>query len=228
METRMVTHREVGKHTIIYDGAVIFPNVRLGNNVTIFPGAVIGRPPITTGAGLRQVEVTELSPVEIGDDCVIGANAVIYMGVRIGHHSLVGDTARIMEGCEIGNFSLVAMGVTICFNVRVGDRVRIMDNTVIAGNTEIEDSVFISTQVAITNSNSMGRDPAEVDGWRGSTIRKFATVGAGACILPGVEVGENAMVGANSVVTKDVPSRVLVLGVPARFVRTLSDEELKR
>ena len=216
--------------SLIYDGAVLFPNVRLGRNVTIFPGAVIGRPPLSTGATTRQVEVVELLPVEIGDHCVIGANAVIYMGVKIGHHSMVGDTARIRENVEIGNYSLVAMGVTVSFNVKIGDRVKIMDNATIAGNTVIEDGAFIGPQVGIANDNMMGRTPTEGKDWieRGATIRRFAAIGQCACIQPGVEIGENAMVGTNSVVTKDVRPGILVVGMPARFVRTLTEAELKR
>jgi UDP-2-acetamido-3-amino-2,3-dideoxy-glucuronate N-acetyltransferase len=75
---------QMGKNCTIYDGAIIFPNVRLGNNVTVFPGAVIGRPPLSSGATTRQLDVSELLPVEIGDNCIIGSNAVIYMGVKIG------------------------------------------------------------------------------------------------------------------------------------------------
>jgi acetyltransferase-like isoleucine patch superfamily enzyme len=220
---------QMGKNCTIYDGAIIFPNVRLGNNVTVFPGAVIGRPPLSSGATTRQLDVSELLPVEIGDNCIIGSNAVIYMGVKIGHHSMVCDTACIREGCEIGNYSLIAMGVTINYNTKIGDRVKIMDNAHITGNAIIEDDVFISTLVSTTNDNLMGRKPTQGKDWteRGPTIRRFATVGQGACILPGIEVGEDAIVGAGAVVTKNVPPRVVVMGVPARVVRELKPEELR-
>jgi len=216
--------------SLIYDGAVLFPNVRLGRNVTIFPGAIIGRPPMTTAATHRQVDVSELLPVEIGDNCVIGANAVIYMGVKIGQHSMVGDTARIREGCEIGDYSLVAMGVTISFNVRIGNRVRIMDNSVIAGNSLIEDGVFIGPRVGTSNDRKMSGRPGQGTDWTegGPTIRKAAAIGQGATILSGLEVGENSMVGAGAVVTKDVQPWTLVMGVPARLIRHLSDERVRR
>lgn len=82
----------------------------------------------------------------------------------------------------------------------------------------------------VANDNAMGRKPPTERDWteRGAIIRRFATIGEAACILPGVEIGENAMVGANSVVTKDVAPRTLVMGVPEKPVRTLADEELKR
>jgi len=198
--------------------------------VTIFPGAVIGRPPLSTGATTRQVQVADLLPVEISDHCVIGANAVIYMGVKIGHHSMIGDTARIRENVEIGDYSLVAMGVTVSFNVKIGDRVKIMDNATIAGNTLIEDGAFVGPQVGIANDSKMGRTPPDIHDWteRGATIRRFAAIGQCACILPGIEIGENAIVGTNAVVTKDVRAGILVTGMPARFVRTLAEDELRR
>lgn len=219
-----------GENCTIYEGAIVFPNVKLGSNVTIFPGAVVGRPPLSSGATTRQLEVSELLPVEIGDGCVIGSHAVIYMGVKIGHHSMICDTACIREGCEIGNYTLIAMGVTVNYNTKIGDRVKIMDNAHITGNAIIEDDVFISTLVSTTNDNAMGRKPTRGRDWtaKGPTIRRFAVIGQGACVLPGIEIGENAIVGAGAVVTRDVSPRVLVIGVPARVVRELNPEELKR
>lgn len=220
---------QMGKSCTIYEGAILFPNVKLGNNVTIFPGAVIGRPPLSSGATTRQVKISELLPVEIGDNCIIGSNAVIYMGVKIGHHSMICDTACIREGCEIGNYTVIAMGVTVNYNTKIGSHVKIMDNAHITGNAIIEDDVFISTLVSTTNDNKMGRKQPTGQDWieRGPTIRRFAAIGQGACVLPGIEVGENAIVGAGAVVTRDVPPRVLVMGVPARIIRELTPEELK-
>lgn len=219
-----------GENCCIYEGAHLFPNVRLGNNVTVFPGAVIGRPPLSSGATTRQSQAGDLLPVEIGDNCVIGSNAVIYMNTRIGHHSMICDTACVREECEIGDYSIIAMGVTINYRTKVGNRVKIMDNTHITGNMLIEDDVFIAMLVTSANDNAMGRKPAPGKDWTGSgpIVRRFATVGQGTCLLPGVEIGRNAIVGANSVVTKNVPAETLVMGVPARPVRRLMPEELRR
>ncbi|MEO0248165.1 MAG: DapH/DapD/GlmU-related protein, partial [candidate division WOR-3 bacterium] len=189
-----------GSNCTIYEGTIVFPNVKLGDNVTVFPGAVIGRPPLSSGATTRQVDISALLPVEIGDNCVIGSHAVIYMGVKIGHHTMICDTACIREGCEIGDYTVIAMGVTVNYNTKIGSRVKIMDNSHITGNAVIEDDVFISTLVSTTNDNTMGRKIPTQKDWteRGPIIRRFAAIGQGACILPGIEIGENSIVGAGA------------------------------
>lgn len=217
-----------GKNCKIYEGAVLFPNVILGEGITVFPGAVLGRPPLSSGATTRKPEVT-LLPVRIGNNCIIGANAVIYADVEIGNNTMVCDTACIREGCRIGSFCVIAMGVTINYNASIGDRVRVMDNTHLTGNILIEDGVFVGMLVTTANDNYMGRKPPAVEGkWveRGPVIRQFATIGQGACILPGVEIGENAIVAANAVVTKNVEPRSVVMGIPARFQRSLTADEI--
>lgn len=221
-------YRVVEGDTTIYDGAVLFPNVKLGKNVTIFPGAVIGRPPLNTGATIRQVDFAELRPVEIGDHCVIGANAVIYMDVKIGHHTMIGDLARVMDHVEIGDYSLVAQGAYVGFNVTVGSRVRIMDNAAIGGNSTIEDDVFIGPLVCMANSRQMKRRPDQQGDWteRGALVRRHTAIAQGVLLLAGVEVGEHSVVGTGAVVTKNVPPRVLMFGVPARVVRDLAPDEI--
>jgi acetyltransferase-like isoleucine patch superfamily enzyme len=216
-----------GENCTIYEGAYIFPNVRLGNHVTVFPGAVIGRPTVSSGATSRVVKAAELLPVTIGDNCVIGAHAVIYMNVKIGARSMVCDTACVREEVEIGEQTIIAMGVTINYRTKIGNRVKVMDNSHITGNVVIEDDVFISTEATTSNDNAMGRQPPAGADWTsaGPTIRRFATIGQGACLLPGVEIGRNAMVGAGAVVTRSVPADVVVMGVPARVVRPLKPEE---
>ena len=218
-----------GDGCCIYEGAYIFPNVRLGNNVTVFPGAVIGRPPLSTGATTRRVDTKELLPTIIGENCVIGCHAVVYMNVKIGHHTMICDTACVREENEIGDYCIVAMGVTLNYRSRIGSRVKIMDNTHLTGNMLIEDYVFISTHVATANDNAMGRKTPATTDWteRGPVIRRFATIGEGACLLPGIEIGRNAVVGSGAVVTKDVPAGAVVMGAPARVVRELRPDELR-
>ena len=223
----------IGNITFNYvNGAWIAEDTVLGKNVTIFPGAVLGRPPISVQSQIRKTSRSVLPPLIVGDNCVIGAHAVLYRGSVIGKDCLIGDTACIREQVQIGDSCIIAMGVTINYNTNIGSRVKAMDNTHLTGNMVIEDDVFISTHVSTTNDNSMGREsahnlPVELRKRQGPTIRRHATIGQGACILPGVEIGENTIIGANSVVTKKMEPRVLALGVPARVVRPLRKEEVK-
>jgi acetyltransferase-like isoleucine patch superfamily enzyme len=90
----------------------------------------------------------------------------------------------------------------------------------------LEEDVFIAPGVTTTNDNFMGRTEARLDQMRGPRIRRGARVGGAAVLLPGIEIGEEAFVGAGAVVTHDVPARAVVVGNPARQIREVSDEEL--
>jgi acetyltransferase-like isoleucine patch superfamily enzyme len=90
----------------------------------------------------------------------------------------------------------------------------------------IEDHVFIAPAVQTTNDNFMGRTEKRHALERGATIHRGARVGGGALLLPGIEIGEEAFVAAGAVVTRDVPARKLVIGVPARVVRDVNEDEL--
>ena len=201
----------------ISEYAHIYENVFIGQNVTIFPGAVIGRPPLSSGAA-RKIDLDNLPPLIIEDGCVIGSNAVIYGGSKIGKNSMICDNASIREFVSIGDNSLIAMGVTINRDTQIGNNVKIMDNTHITGNAVIEDNVFIGMLVTMANDNTMNRSKLSLDQMKGPTIRYGARIGQGACLLPGIEIGKESIVAANSVVTKDVPEYKTAMGVPAKII----------
>lgn len=213
-------------------GAWIAEDTILGENVTVFPGAVLGRPPVSTKAQVRMSSA-QLPPLVIGSNCVIGANVVIYRGTTIGKNTLVGDSACIREQVVVGESCILAMGITINYNTVIGNRVKIMDNSHITGNSLIEDDVFVSLLVGTANDNSMGREaainvPLELRSRKGATIRRFARIGQGAMLLPGIEIGENGVVASGSLVNRAVPPRTVVFGVPARAVRGLREEEVRK
>ena len=143
---------------------------------------------------------------------------MIYSGTKIGHNTLLGDHCSISESCSIGNYDVISKNVSVNYNTVIGDYVRIMDNSHITGNANIENNVFISVLVATTNDNGMGKGSYS-DEMQGPYIKKGARVGAAANLLPGVVIGENAIVGAGAVVTKDVPDYKVVMGIPAKVVR---------
>ena len=134
--------------------------------------------------------------------------------------TLLGDNASVREGCIIGNHCVIARNVSVNYNTKIGNYTKVMDNTHITGNAIIEDHVFISVLVSTTNDNTMGKNSQYIEEMeKGPYIKKGATIGAGSNILPGIVIGNDAMVGAGSVVTKDVPEKKVVMGIPAKIIR---------
>jgi acetyltransferase-like isoleucine patch superfamily enzyme len=213
----------IGSGSVIGNGCVLYDDTALGANVTVFDNTVLGRKPQRVGSMTRPPR-TDLPPLQIGDGCVVGACVVLYRGTIIGNDTLLGDLASIREECEVGRGCVIARGVTINYQTRILNRVKIMDNTHITGNMVIEDGVFISVNVATTNDNAMDRGPHDPSKFGGPVIKKGASVGASAVLLPGITIGEYAVVGAGAVVSYDVPARKLVVGNPARVVKDVPAE----
>jgi len=210
----------IRRGAVIGDGAIIHPHVVIAEGVTvgagaeIFPGAFLGKEPKGAGATAR-LPVFERRVI-IGEGCSIGPHAVIFYDVEIGNGTLLGDGASVREQGRVGAACILSRYVTLNYSVTVGDRTKIMDMTHITGNTTIGADVFISTMVAMTNDNAMGAHGYNEADIRGPTIEDGAMIGAGVTLLPRVNVGRGAVVGAGSVVTKDVPAGQTVMGVPAR------------
>src|SRR5439155_17174944 len=108
----------------------------------------------------------------------------------------------------------------------IGPLTKIQAHAYVTGYSTLEDNVFLAPGVVTTNDNFMGRTERRHELVRGPTIRRGARVGGGAVICPGVEIGEEAFVGAGAVVVRDVPPHTVVVGNPARRIRDVADEEL--
>ena len=203
----------IGNGVVIHPHAVIESGARIGDNVEIFPGAYVGKTPKGAGALSRPPHFETW--VDIGANCSIGPHSVIFYDVSVGAGTLVGDGASIREQSRIGSKSVIGRYVTVNYNTQIGDRVRVQDHTWLAGNMTIEDDVFVSGCVGTSNDNAIGRNGYDGSPMLGPHIARGAAIGVGANLLPGVRIGVGAIVGAGSVVTKDVPDGALVMGVPA-------------
>ena len=148
----------------------------------------------------------------------------IASNVRLGKNTAIHCFVNLY-GCEIGDESRVGAFVEIQKNVKVGARCKISSHTFVCEGVAIEDDVFIGHGVMFINdldprATADGRPQTEAD-WQVITtrVRRGASVGSGATILGGVTIGENALVGAGAVVTRDVEPGTVVVGNPARFLR---------
>lgn len=217
----------IGDRCHLGHGSIIEAQTVLGDETYVNCNAVLGRMPRGVGSMSRPPR-TDLVALRLGRQCVIGAGAVLYRGSQFGDACLLGDLACVREECEVGSRVIIGRAVTVNYQTRIHDRVKIMDNTHITGNMIIEQGVFISVLVSTTNDNSLDRVHDSAVEMKGPHLRTGSAVGAGANLLPGVTVGEYAVVAAHSLVNADVPPRVIVAGMPARVVKAVPDEWLPK
>ena len=206
----------VDSSSFLAPSSVIYPGVAIRASCVVLDGAVIGRPPITNGTTNRAVRST-FGCVSVGEGSIIGCHATIYTDVVLQSRVLVGDLASIREGCRIGEGVVLGRGVMALANCSIGPFSRIQDQAHLVGDMVVEEHVFMGMGVITTNDNDVYLSRFGIQGkpQRAPIVRRLAVIGSAATILPNVEIGEGALVGAGAVVTKDVPAWAIVTGVPA-------------
>ncbi|MEM5766656.1 MAG: DapH/DapD/GlmU-related protein [Candidatus Aenigmatarchaeota archaeon] len=158
--------------------------------------------------------------VEIGDHSLIRQGTIIYKNVKIGKNFKTGHNVLIRENTTIGDNVVVGTATVIDGNTRIGNNISIQTGVYIPRETIIEDDVFLGPNCILTNDKYMinPQSTKERPVLKGPIIKKGVRIGAGAIILPSIEVGENAVVGAGAVVTKNVAPNSVVIGNPAREI----------
>jgi acetyltransferase-like isoleucine patch superfamily enzyme len=196
------------------DNFRIYSNVDLGTGFTIEDYSLLGVPPRGTADG-------DLKTV-IGANAVIRSHTVIYAGNRIGVNFQTGNKVNIRELNEIGDNVSVGTLSVVEHHVKIGNGVRIHTQAFIPEFTVLEDDVWIGPNVVITNAK-YPLSPTVKETLAGPIILQGAKIGANATLLPGITIGRSALVGAGSVVTKDVPDGGVVVGNPAKVIKVIQD-----
>jgi len=209
----------------VHPTATVHPGTVLGEGVRVLENAVVGKQPSLGASSTAKRD--PLPATVVGDGTIISTGAIVFAGSRIGARCIVGDQSCIRERVELADDCILGRGSLIENDTTVGSGTRIQAEAYITAYSTLEEDVFIAPCVVTTNDNYMGRTERRKAEMRGPTIRRSARVGGGAIICPGVEIGEEAFVGAGAVVTKDVPPRMLVVGNPARVLREVAADELR-
>ena len=208
----------------IHPTAIVYPGSVLGDGVKVLEYAVVGKQPALSPRSTAKA--TELPPAQIGDGTIISTGAVVFAGAQVGARVILGDQSCVRERVVVGDDVVIGRGSLVENDTTIGAMSKIQAEAYITAYSTLEEHVFIAPCVVTTNDNFMGRTERRHELRRGPTIRRGARIGGGAILLPGVELGEDAFVGAGAVVTKDVEARMLVVGSPARVMRPVAEDEL--
>ena len=208
----------------VHPSATVYPGTVLGDGVKVLENAVVGKQPTLSSRSTTRRE--PLPPTEIGEDTVVSTGAIVFAGSRVGARVVLGDQSCVRERVTIGDDVVLGRGSLVENDTTIGAMTKIQAEAYITAYSTLEEHVFVAPCVVTTNDNFMGRTDRRHERMKGPTIRRGARVGGGAILCPGVEIGEEAFVGAGAVVTKDVPPRVVVVGSPARVLRDVPEDEL--
>jgi acetyltransferase-like isoleucine patch superfamily enzyme len=209
--------------TEIAETAIVYPGTVVGEGCRILDYAVVGKQPTLSPRSTAKRE--ELPPLELGAGTIVSTGAVVFAGTTVGERVVVGDQACVRERCTIGDDVVIGRGSLVENDTSVGALTKIQAHAYITAYSLLEENVFIAPCVITTNDNFMGRTEQRHELVKGPTIRRGARVGGGAVLLPGIEVGEEAFIGAGAVVLRDVAAHAVVVGSPARQIREVPEEE---
>lgn len=195
----------IGLHTIVG-----YPSKKIFSNKDEFPEELEALDSLSKGA-------------RIGPMCLIRSGSVIYEEVLIGRNLVTGHNVFIREGSRVGENCLIGTGTMLDGSVQIGNNVKIQSGVYLPHGTVVGENVFIGPYACVTNDRypiSKRLSPV--------VIGNGCIIGANSTIVAGVRIGDNSVVAAGSVVTKDVPPNVVVIGVPARIYVSRKEYENRR
>jgi len=203
----------IGANTIVYD------NVVLGDNTIVGAQCILGEPNVGIYGSPAEYTNPELS---IGAHSIIRSGTIIYAGSKLGDHFECGHRVTIREKADIGHHVRIGTLSDIQGHCTIGNYVRFHSNVHIGHKSVVKDYVWIFPYVVLTNDP---HPPSET--LLGVTVEEFAVIATMSVILPGVTVGRDSLVGASSMVRKDVEPETVVAGNPAKPVASVHDVKSK-
>lgn len=196
---------------MIAETANLRGEVDLGDNVEIQDQVLIGAENPEARAG-----------VTIGNNSTIRSHTVIYAGNRIGSNFQTGHQAFIREDNDIGNNVSIGTQTIVEHHVEIGNDVRLHSDVFLPEYSILEDGAWLGPKVCITNAE-YPESPNVYDNLEGAHIKENAKIGGNVTLLPGVTIGEDALVGAGAVVTEDVEAGAVVVGNPAEKINQIKN-----
>ena len=229
----MISKRaKIGKNVIIKEGVIIEDNVVIGDNCYIDYNAIIKSNVVLgdhsfVGAGCILGEFLNdffssfsnvNHPLRIGKHAVIRSQSILYGNSEIGDYFSTGHKVIIREKTQIENHVSIGTLTDIQGDCHIGNYTRLHSNVHVGMKTKLDDFVWVFPYVVFTNDPT---PPSE--NLSGVTVEKYAVISTGSVILPGVTIHSNALVGADTNVTKDVPEKAVVIGNPGKIVKNIKD-----
>lgn len=204
----------IGKNVQIGDGTVIYDNVSIGDDSIIANDCVIGEPLNDYYHNPNYVN----PPTKIGRNSLVRSHTIIYAGSTFGDHFSTGHRATIRENTVMGDHCSVGTLCDIQGTVTFGSHCRLHSNAHVCQYSTVGNFVFIFPYVVFTN------DPTPPSNtYKGPTVGDYSIISTGTLLMPGVKIGSNALIGAGSIVTRDIEDYMLALGSPAKPVRDVRD-----
>lgn len=207
-------HAQIGKNVKIGDNTAIYDHVIIGDNTIICNDCVIGEPL----QDYYDKENYENPPTEIGANSLIRSHAIIYAGCRFGNNFVTGHNITLREYTVFGEHCRVGTGCDIQGYANFGNYCWLLAELHICQHSNIGNFVFIYPYVIFTNDP---HPPSNLN--TGPTVGDFTQITVSCVILPGVKIGRHCVIGAGSVVRKDVEDYHLVMGDPAHYIKDVRD-----
>lgn len=200
----------IGHNVKIGDNTVIYDNVEIGDNTIIANDCVIGEP---TQDYYTNPDSYVNPKTVIGANSIIRSHCIIYSGSSFGEGLMTGHRITVRENAWFGKNCLISTLVDVQGNCRVGDYSRLYSNVHVGERTEIGKYVFVFPYTVFTN------DPQPPsDSLKGAKVGDYSLITVHCSVLPGVNIGSNCLIGANSVISRDIPDFTFALGSPAKPV----------